>query len=341
MNSKLHPDDIQLMLKEGSPSFKILSGKSIFITGGTGFFGKWLLEGFQAANRLQNLNISISVLSRDPSNFIKMHPYLSEGIEFIKGDIKSFQFPKRKFDYIIHAATEASATLNANEPDKMLDDIIEGGKRILEFARTNGVKNILHTSSGAVYGTQPTDIDLMPENSLLAPATTQTTSAYGEGKRVVELLGRIYNQKYGINFLNARCYAFAGPYLPLDGTYAIGNFVADVLANRPIHMTGDGTPRRSYLYGADLVVWLLKILTHGKTNINFHIGSEHWYSIRDIANLVLKTAKKPALESNLNSTPSNLSARYVPSTKKTREELQLKEFTSLDVAIKRMLEYQR
>jgi len=341
MNSKLHPDDIQLMLTEGLPSFKILAGTSIFITGGTGFFGKWLLEGFQAANRIHKLKISISVLSRNPSNFQSTHPYLSDGVDFIKGDIKSFQFPERKFDYIIHAATEASATLNNNEPDRMLEDIIEGGKRILEFARTNGVKTILHTSSGAVYGTQPTDIDLMPESSLLAPATTQIASAYGEGKRVVELMGRIYNQKYGINFLNARCYAFAGPYLPLDGTYALGNFVADVLANRPIHMTGDGTPRRSYLYGADLVVWLLTILTQGKANNNYHVGSEKSYSIRDIANLVLITAKRPLLESNLSKTSHGHPARYVPSTKNTREELHLKEFTTLEVAIKRMLEYPR
>src|SRR5688572_27508457 len=86
--------------------FEPIRNARIFLTGGTGFFGSWLVETFVWLNRTLDLNAQLVVLSRDPDAFIKQRPGLEQesSVSFHVGDIVAFEFPSEKFDFIIHAA---------------------------------------------------------------------------------------------------------------------------------------------------------------------------------------------------------------------------------------------
>src|SRR5882757_9872615 len=114
-----------------------LRGERIFITGGTGFFGCWLLESFTWANDRLRLGASALVLTRDPDAFARRVPHLARhpAVHLHTGDVRSFEFPGGNFRCVLHAATASSAALCAEDPLLMFETIVEGTRRALAFAR--------------------------------------------------------------------------------------------------------------------------------------------------------------------------------------------------------------
>ena len=335
-------EDLDHILKHTEGLWEELRNNRIFVTGGTGFFGCWLLESFAWANEKLGLNSNALVLTRNPDILRDKAPHLLENpsIKFHIGDVRSFDFPDGEFSHIIHAATAASAKLNEENPLEMLDTIIDGTRRTLDFAVKCGAKKLLLTSSGAVYGKQPTDMTHIPEEYMGAPDTMNPGSAYAEGKRVSELLCAIYSKKFGIECKIARCFAFVGPYLPLDIHYAIGNFIRDELNGGPIVVKGDGTPIRSYLYAADLVIWLLTILVKGESCRIYNVGSAFDMSIAEIAYFI---SDRSLGQSDVKimgvPEPGSKAERYVPSVSRASRDLKLVESIDLAESVKRTMRF--
>lgn len=321
-----------------------LKNSNIFITGGTGFFGCWLIRFFQWANLEKNLGVKLHILTRNRIKFLERYPEF-QGLDFVKytqGDVRNYDFPKKPFTHLIHAATDASARLNQENPLLMLDTITEGTRRTLEFAKYFGIKRILFTSSGAVYGKQPPELSHIPESYLGAPYVLNPSSAYGEGKRLAEHYCSIYSNKYHLEIVIARCFAFSGPYLPWNTHFALGNFLRDCTDSQVIKIQGDGTPYRSYLYGADLAFWLATLLAQGKTLDPYHIGSEKAFSIQEIAQAVAQEASQFGygpiqIQIANQAIPERLAERYIPSTLHTRESLNLVENFTFPESIRQTL----
>lgn len=335
--------DLQEVLERVRPAFEALRGARLFITGGTGFFGTWLLETFVHANAALSLQASAVVLSRNPSGFLKRHPHLAANsvLEFVPGDIVSFKFPSGPFTHVLHAATEASAKLNTEQPLQMFDTIVAGTRRALEFAHASGANTFLLASSGAVYGRQPPELTHIPETFTGAPDPLTAASAYGEGKRAAEHLCILHAEKFGLQSKIARCFAFVGPCLPLDAHFAIGNFIRDGLSGGPIRIQGDGTPCRSYMYAADLAAWLWSILILGKSGRAYNVGSDEALTIGEAAQAVAQSFS-PILRVEIAKTPdpSRSAERYVPSIARARTDLDLAAWTPLPEAIRRTVAWQ-
>jgi nucleoside-diphosphate-sugar epimerase len=319
-----------------------LRNKKIFITGGTGFFGRWLLEFLLYANNELALNCSVCVLTRNANRFLEKSPEFrhADKFAFIEGDIVSFKFPDQNFDFIVHAATDADNKLNFESPLLMIDTIANGTRRVLDFCIAHQHARILFLSSGAMYGRQPADLPLISENYLGAPDPLNEHSAYGEGKRMAELLCSVYARKYNLSISIARCFAFVGPLLPLNMHFAVGNFIGNCLRNEDIVIKSDGTTVRSYMYSADLIVWLITILLIGKSNQAYNIGSDQPVSIREIATKVsghFPNAKDVIVE--MEPVAGKLPERYVPLVDKAKRELGLTINFDLDTALSKTVAY--
>ena len=342
---QLPVNDLQHVLDHTATLFEELRGQRIFITGGTGFFGAWLLESFACANRQLALNASVSLLTRDRARVARKFPHLvcDPAICLVEGDIRTFEFPPGEFPFVIHAATEASASLVRDNPRLMLSTIVDGTRRALDFAAQASTRRFLLTSSGAVYGRQPASLTHVPEDYYGAPDPCDPRSVYGEGKRLAELDCALAARDSGLQCLIARCFAFVGPQLPLDIHFAIGNFIRDGLAGSLARIQGDGTPFRSYLYAADLAIWLWTILFRGASCRPYNVGSEQDLSIADLAARVdaVLGVDPPVPRGRPEASLGRGPERYVPNTARARQELGLREFVSLDAAIRSTAEWYR
>jgi nucleoside-diphosphate-sugar epimerase len=341
--------DLNYILENNTTLWEELRGRRIFITGGTGFFGCWLLESFIAANNAFNLQAQAVVLTRSLRKFRARSPHLAgnAAIELIEGDVRDFSFPPGDFPFVIHAATESvvSGTVDARRGDpasETLSTIVEGTRRCLEFAESHGTTKFLLTSSGAVYGRQPADMTHIAEEYRGAPDVLQVNSVYGEGKRMAEMLCALSVARTGMECKIARCFAFVGPHLPLDAHFAIGNFIRDALRGGPIAIEGDGTPMRSYMYAADLAVWLWTMLFRAESLRAFNVGSERDLSIRGVAEAVVE-AIQPGMAIHVarEAIPGAAIQRYVPSVQAAKKHLNLKDGISLIDAIRRTAAWHR
>ena len=204
--------DLEHILDETRLLWDAWRGKKLFITGGTGFFGTWILESFAFANERLGLGAEAVVLSRDPASFARKMPSLvkSSSIRFLTGDIATLGDPQESFDYCIHAATPADAKMIEETPLYMLDTIVSGTRRVLDFAVKANVKKFLLTSSGAVYGRQPVTLSHVDEEYLGAPELYNPKSSYGEGKRMAEHLTFLVARQTSMEAKVARCFAFIG-----------------------------------------------------------------------------------------------------------------------------------
>lgn len=334
MKAHLLADDLNYILSKTAKSWEQMRNQRVFITGGTGFFGCWLLESFIWANKQLNLNAEAVVLTRNPESFVKKYPQFKNqpGLSFHTGDVRTFTPPAGQFAYVIHAATEVSVA--QCDGLAMLDTIVEGTKHTLDFATRCGAKKILYVSSGAVYGKQPSKVTHISEEFHIQPALHSPNSSYAIGKCTAEHLCALYAKRYGLEIKIARCFAFVGPYLSLTSHHAIGNFINHALEGNPIVINGDGTPYRSYLYAADLAVWLWTILFHGEAIRPYNVGSDEALTIAELAQII-STLSERKLDITVMKHPTVNSEveRYVPDITRAKRELNLTVQLNLKQAI--------
>lgn len=335
--------DLDFVLEHSGDIWDSLRNQRIFITGGTGFVGRWLVESLVWANDRLQLNASAILLTRRPEAFQSKAPHLANhpSISLHRGEAANFDFPEGEFPFVIHGATEPHIPATPEQPTANFDLDLQATRRALEFAKEHGTKRFLFTSSGKAYGDQPPELKNLPEDYPGAPKTLDVGSPYGQAKHASEFICAMYGKQFGFVTVLARLFAFSGPFLPLDSNFAIGNFIKNTLEGKPIQIGGDGTPYRSYLYAAEMALWIWTLLVRGKSRL-YNVGSADAVSIGELAEVVVRqTRPGTPIEIARQPTPGAQPSRYVPAVDRVREELGLRPLLALQEQIERMYEWNK
>ena len=333
--------DLDHVLAQAGGLWENLRGARLFLTGGTGFYGCWMLETVLWANDRLGLGASVVVLTRSGKAFRSKVPHLAShpAVTLHDGDVRTFTFPDGAFSHVVHAAVDATPALNRVDRRRVFDTIVDGTRRTLECARRAGASRFLYTSSGAVYGRQPPGLTNIPEEFTGAPEPSDAQNAGAEAKRAAEMLCATHADAALVPTI-ARGFSFVGPYLPLDAHFAAGNFIRDALQGGPIRLSGDGTPVRSYLYASDLAVWLWTILLRGESRRPYNVGSHEALTIEDLAHVVARAfAPELVVTVGRDAMPGAPVERYVPAVARAETELGVRQTVPLAEAVRRTIEW--
>ena len=333
--------DLEEINENSASDLEEIVNKPLVITGASGFVGTWLTLSWVAAYKKFNGRGQLLITSRNPQSLIPLTKVVDADspLTALSIDIRNLEIPSEfRNGNLIHAATPASAALNASDPAAMLKVIIEGQERVLaEAVRMNN--KVLFLSSGAVYGRQPLDLERIPETWEGAPQIGDSNSAYHEGKRVAELMGNIAASKQGLHFITARLFAFIAPFLPLGTHFAAGNFIRDAVTSNKIEIQSGGGSIRSYLYATDLCSSLWALLARGQSTSAYNVGSSEEISIRQLATIVSRSVSPASSVLTLGKNTTNNTTRYLPSVNKIEVELRWKKIVPLEDSIIRTIEW--
>ena len=332
--------DFDLIQQHCSSELAELRDGRVFLTGGTGFMGKWLLETFFQVNQTGGSPIRATILTRDPAAFASRFPYLAEhgSFDFLAGDLQNFQLPGREYTHFIHLASQGLEGTTLAASRQCLASIVQGTLNTIDQAARCSHPRFLFTSTGAVYGKNPNRTGTIHEDCPDAPDPRDPISVYGEGKRLAEYFCLQAGSAGLISPVIARCFSFLGPYLADSQAHAAWSFLNAALNGQPIRIQGDGTPIRSYLYPADLTIWLIKLLVRGPAGMTANVGAEQPVSVADLAREIAGQAASHPEVQVLGRSAGGLGASvYVPDTSLIRSALGVAEYTPREKAISKTL----
>jgi len=334
-------EDCQLVTSGLISRLDELKNEKILITGGTGFMGTWLAEIITFLNDNFNFNTQLFLLSTRASTFRERLPNLAfrPDITLIERDVRNLTDISNEVTWIIHAAASPDSRIHASDPLRTIEVIVDGTDSVLEYAtRLPEIKKILNISSGQIYGVQPWELKGIPENFIGGLDCSALNSAYPESKRIAETICSVYRNQQRLPIVNARPFAFIGPYQGLDRPWAINNFIRDSMLGGPIRILGDGQTVRSYMYPSDMAWWLLNILVHGTVGMSYNVGSPESITLQELAEkIACQSPKSPKIIRGISDDKSLRSSRFVPNVDLAENSLGLKITTDLDTAIKRTI----
>ena len=339
-NSPLRRDLIPL-LETRHQNLSDLKKAHVYIVGGGGFMGLWLTEAITALNDEFGFGSRITIQTLSDAFLSTYAPHLKarQDVSVVCCDCRNTVVPEST-QYIFYCATPTNPLLQQSEPTETASIIVDGVRAMFDSAALlPDLRNILFVSSGAVYGSQPFEMERRAEDSFQSFDPSVLSNSFSESLRFAEAICTGYRNEARLPVVIARAFAFLGPYQLPSIAWALHNFIADAIEGRSIRILGDGESVRSYLYGSDAAVWFLRLLVNGKSGDVYNVGSPEPIRLVDVAEIVARRFDKAPSVTML-AQPAHLrKTRFVPNVSRIQHEFGVPLSVNVEDAIVKTIDW--
>lgn len=249
----------------------------VVVTGGAGFIGSHLTDALLTQGWDVHVLDNLSGGKRE-----NVHPKAV----FHTADVRELEVIKpimKGATYIFHLAALPRVQFSIAHPEETHEVNVTGTVNVLIAAQEGGVKRVIYSASSSAYGDQKT----LPLSEDMVP---MPKSPYGLHKYIGEQYCRVWSEVYGLPTVSLRYFNVYGPRMNPDGAYAlaIGKFLKQRKAGKPLTIWGDGTQTRDFTNVNDVVRANLLAAESKKVGKGeaINIGAGRNFSVNKLAELI-------------------------------------------------------
>lgn len=342
-------EDIDNIIKGLGKDAQKLSGKTVLISGGSGFLGSYINHTINKLNQ-EVLKKKCKVISID--NYItgsEKRSFLgtieSKYFEFIFQDVRIPMLIRDKVDYVIHAAGLASPYYYQRYPLETIESAVIGAKNLLEIARTKNAKGVLLFSSSEIYGDPDSKHIPTPETYAGHVSSVGPRACYDESKRLAETLCLVYHNLFDVPVKIVRPFNIYGPGMKINDYRVIPTFLYKGLTGQSLPVHGKGTQTRTFCYVSDAVVGFLKVLLSGAPGEVYNVGNNKpevtMYKLAKILTEIINGSSKIETIDYPKTYPAGEPQRRCPDLAKITKELGYTPKVSLEKGLERSVDWFR
>jgi len=324
-------EDVDQVKKSVDP--EPFRGKSVLISGGSGFLGSWICD---ALNQIASRIVCVDNLSTGVFENIE-HLKGMKGFEFEKADVCTYSRDP-KVDIVFHLASRPAPEDYQKHPVETALANATGTDKMLDLARRSDAR-VFYASSSEVYGDP--EVFPTPESYEGRVNPLGPRSCYEEGKRFGEALCKAYHDQYGLDVRIGRLFNSYGPRLRPDGLYGrvVSRFLLQAFRGDSVSVFGDGSQTRSFCYVADTIIGLLRLVVkEGVSGEAVNIGNTVETNIIDLAHKIIRiSASKSKVE--FRPFPPGDHHRRLPDARKAKASLDWAPVVRLEEGLERTVRW--
>lgn len=255
-------------------NWKKLEGKTVFVTGATGFIGSYIINSLMERVKNHGADIRVAAMVRNEDRAkAKFAAYADlHRIDYVVGDVTDPVNTEIKADFIIHCASNAAPDMYAKDPVGTMRINFFGTSHLLDYAKQCNCQKFLYVSTIEVYG-RTENLETIGEEDFGFISSSNVRSCYPESKKCCENLTICYGQQYSVPVSVGRLSYIYGAGMSKTDSKVCAMFARQVAAGNDIVLKSDGKQLRSYTYVSDAITGLLTVLLEGADGGCYNIAS--------------------------------------------------------------------
>lgn len=320
--------DLDIIIDEIKEEAKKLEGKTLFVSGGSGFIGSYINATLLLLNKkifkkkCRVISIDNYITGTKKNFLIDIN---DKNFQFMDSDVRIPVITNEKIDFIIHAAGLASPFYYKKYPLETIESAVLGARNLLELARISKAESFLFFSSSEIYGDPDPKFVPTPETYAGHVSSVGPRACYDESKRLAETLCVTYHEKYGVPIKIVRPFNIYGPGMKHTDFRVIPTFIYNGLRGKNLPVHDKGIQTRTFCYITDAIIAVFKVLLNGKPGETYNIGNDKpeisIYELAEIVSSLIGKDAKPKRKDYPENYPAGEPQRRCPDLTKIKTQL--------------------